>query len=90
MKYFLFKMLPTRILINTLHLIRIFSVDLLGSNGRVEEALDLLKESLKTVQLQDYPVASLINLKNLAEADDKKFPYGIPPSSESGRRRSFL
>jgi len=40
--------------------------------------LEFLKESLKTIKLEDYHPTVLTNLKEAAESANKNFPYEIP------------
>lgn len=61
-------------------------VPIVADLGRIEEAVSFLDETLKTIQLQDYPPSILNKIKDSALATGLKFPYEVPAYRPRNRR----
>jgi len=62
------------------------NLSVLSSSGRIDEALEFLKETLKTLKLDDYHPFAISNLKEQTEAANKMFPYEVPQKRIRPRR----
>ncbi|CAL8088007.1 unnamed protein product [Orchesella dallaii] len=62
------------------------NLSVLATSGRIDEALEFLQETLKTIKLDDYHPTAIRLLKEQTEAANKKFPHEVPQKRMGSRR----